>query len=176
VVISFRNRRTVKQCARAAAYLLVFVALAACMPLPPYLPESAPLATPAGAVSTGDPEIDAFIALADAHRRALGCAPMLIDPVASQVAEAHSEDMRVRRYFSHNTPEGVAPWDRLRAAGVGYRAAAENIVFGHTTGARVFERWIESESHRANLENCTYTHHGVGRSEGHWTHVMYRPL
>jgi uncharacterized protein YkwD len=75
-----------------------------------------------------------------------------------------------RDFFSHTNPDGQSPFDRLRAAGVTYLAAAENIAYGYTTAAGVLEAWLNSEGHRRNLENCRYTHHGVGLRNGKWVH------
>jgi uncharacterized protein YkwD len=79
-----------------------------------------------------------------------------------------------RDYFSHTNPEGQSPFDRLRAAGVTYTAAAENIAYGYPTAAAVLQGWRNSDGHRRNLENCEYTHHGVGLNSGKWVEVFIR--
>jgi uncharacterized protein YkwD len=35
--------------------------------------------------------------------------------------------MATRGYFSHTTPEGLQPWDRVTRAGISWRIVAENI-------------------------------------------------
>ena len=50
--------------------------------------------------------------------------------------------------------------------------AGENIAWGTGSGDRAFDMWINSSGHRANIENCSYTHHGVGLADGRWTHLF----
>jgi uncharacterized protein YkwD len=104
----------------------------------------------------------------------VGCAALRWDGPTAAVAQAHAEDMVRRDFFSHTNPDGQTPFDRLRAAGVTYMAAAENIAYGYSTGAGVLEGWLGSTGHRANIENCAYTHHGVGKAGTHWTHLFLR--
>ena len=112
--------------------------------------------------------------LANAHRARVGCGPLRWDQRTGTVAQAHADDMVRRDYFSHTNPEGGSPFDRLRAAGVTYTAAAENIAYGYPTAAAVLQGWLNSDGHRRNLENCEYTHHGVGLNRGKWVEVFIR--
>ncbi|MDQ3389361.1 MAG: CAP domain-containing protein [Gemmatimonadota bacterium] len=94
---------------------------------------------------------------------------------AAAVAEGHSRDMRRRGYFSHTTPEGLSPFDRLSRAGIAFRSAGENIAEGATTAEKALSQWLGSPSHRAAIEDCSYTHHGAGREGVYWTHLFLRP-
>ena len=114
--------------------------------------------------------------LANEHRVRKGCAPLAWDAAAAQAAQAHTDDMVRRGYFSHVSPEGGNVGGRLRAAGVQWRAVAENIASGQPTAHAVVQGWLGSSGHRANIENCVYTRHGVGYRDGVWTHVFYTPL
>jgi uncharacterized protein YkwD len=107
----------------------------------------------------------AVLALVNQERTAAGCAPVVADAGLAGVARAHSADMRDRNYFSHTTPEGVGPFDRARAAGVGY-ARAENIARGQADAAAVMQGWMDSPGHRANILDCSLTKLGVGVAEG----------
>ena len=120
-------------------------------------------------------EVARFVELMNAHREAEGCPALEWHDGAANVAEAHSADMTARRFFDHMNPDGESPFDRLRAAGVSWRAAAENIAYGFSTGSGVLQTWLDSPGHRANIENCRYTHHGVGLVRETWTHVFLRP-
>jgi uncharacterized protein YkwD len=125
---------------------------------------------PAGTTGVRD-----FVELLNDQRRQADCAPLQWHDGAAAVAVAHSADMQRRGYFSHDTPEGRGPFDRLRAAGVGYAAAAENIGQGPRTGAEALTLWMNSAGHRRNMLNCTYTHHGVAMAWPYWTHVLIAP-
>jgi uncharacterized protein YkwD len=137
-----------------------------------------------GAVACGDsspagPEISAaveeFVSLVNAHRVTVGCAPLEWDRGVADVAEAHSQDMVARDFFSHTNPDGDSPWDRLGEAGISFRLAAENIAWGYTSAEAVLSGWLGSPGHRANIENCALTQHGVGLADWHWTHLFVTP-
>jgi uncharacterized protein YkwD len=110
------------------------------------------------------------------HRVRAGCPALVWDAAAARAAQSHSGDMARRDYFSHNSPEGRTPGDRLRLAGASWRAVAENIANGQRTADEVVRGWLASSGHRANIERCIYTRHGVGYAAGRWTHVFYTPL
>jgi uncharacterized protein YkwD len=114
--------------------------------------------------------------LVNEHRARVGCRALAWDDAAARAAQAHSDDMARRNYFSHTSPEGRTMVDRLRAQGASYRMIAENIAMGQPTAREVVRGWLASPGHRANIENCGYTRHGVGLRSGRWTHVFYTPL
>jgi uncharacterized protein YkwD len=135
-------------------------------------PPTAPLLGGGGA---DDPRVAAFVELVNAHRQSLGIGALVWDSTAAAVALAHSRDMATRGYFSHTNPEGESPADRLRAAGIRFTVASENIAFGFLTADAVFVAWMNSPDHRANIEYAGFTHHGVGRYGTYWTHVFFTP-
>jgi uncharacterized protein YkwD len=132
-------------------------------------PTGPPLPPPASA------EAREFAALLGQHRRALGCQPLLWNDRAAATARGHSADMVARRYFGHVDPDGVKLADRLRRAGIPYRLAAETIAAGQTTPEWLFTAWLRSPEHRRILEDCRFTHQGLGREENHWTLVLLLP-
>ena len=119
--------------------------------------------------------MDEFISLVNAHRADVGCAALTWHSGVADVAQAHSEDMVTRGFFSHTNPDGASPFDRLAEAGIGYASAAENIAFGYRTPQAVLAGWLGSPGHRSNIENCGLTDHGVGLVGSHWTHLFIRP-
>lgn len=158
--------------------------LAACMTIPIGAPPAGGGArttgtssgAAAGGSAMGQSEVQQMEQLANRHRASVGCPPLAPLAGAARAAQLHSEDMARRGYFDHASPDGKQPWDRLAAQGVGYRMVAENIA--HTPGAgasATLRGWIGSPGHRRNLENCAYTHHGVGLSNARWTHVFVTP-
>jgi uncharacterized protein YkwD len=128
-----------------------------------------------GATGPTDPEVASFVRLMNAHRVSLGLSPLIWDSRAAAVAQAHSRDMDHEHYFSHTWSDGGSTWDRLAARGVTYSRAGENIAWGQVTGSAVLASWLRSPGHRANIENGSYTHHGVARVGIYWTHVFIRP-
>jgi uncharacterized protein YkwD len=163
--------------ARRATAALLALALAACVS-----PASQAVSMPAPAPPTSGtavPQADfgtEVARLVNAHRARVGCAPLAWDAAAARAAQGHSDDMARRGYFSHVSPDGRNVGDRVRAAGAAWRAVAENIASGQPTPEVVVRGWLSSSGHRANIENCVYTRHGVGYRNGLWTHVFYTPL
>lgn len=113
-----------------------------------------------------------FVELMNAHRASVGCAPLAWHEGTARVAKQHSEDMVERNFFDHTNPDGETPFDRLRNAGITWSRAGENIAAGYPDAAAVLQGWLASPGHRANIENCAYTHHGVGLDHAHWTHLF----
>lgn len=112
-------------------------------------------------------------ALVNEHRASLGCARLALHKGVASVAQAHSQDMARRGFFDHVNPDGESPFDRLRAAGISWNGgAAENIALARSSPDEVFRAWLGSHGHRAAIENCGYTHHGVGVAQGYWTQVF----
>ncbi|MFJ2030385.1 CAP domain-containing protein [Streptosporangium sp. NPDC087985] len=106
-----------------------------------------------------------IIQLTNVQRRKYGCAPLRIDRRLIRSARAHSEEMGQSGTFSHSSPDGASPWDRMEAAG--YRdGGAENISRGYASAAETVRRWMATSSHRGNILNCRLTATGVGIMEG----------
>ena len=108
------------------------------------------------------PVEDELLALVNAHRVALGLNALIGKEEVAAAARAHSEQMSSERFFSHRSPDGRTPGERLAAAGVEWDRAGENIAAGYDTPEAVFNAWMRSESHREAIESEEWTHAGVG--------------
>lgn len=119
-------------------------------------------------------EVQKFMNLVNLHRKKAGCSPLAENPVLMNVAQNHAEDMERRNYFSHRTPEGLSPFDRMKKAGIRYWTAAENIAQGQPTAEMVLKQWLASPGHRKNIENCKLKSHGTGLAEksNTWVHAF----
>lgn len=53
-----------------------------------------------------------------------------MDDEIAKVAWAHSKDMIINDFFSHNNLHGESPFDRMKKAGITYSSAGENIAIG----------------------------------------------
>lgn len=78
------------------------------------------------------------------------------------------------RYFAHNSPLYGTPFQMIKAFGISYRTAGENIAYGQRTPKQVVDGWMNSSGHRANILNSSYTQIGVGYvPNGHyWTQMF----
>lgn len=91
----------------------------------------------------------------------------------ASVARAHSKDMHERGFFSHTNPDGKSPFDRIKAAGIKYSYAAENIAAGQSTPEAVVEGWMNSKGHRENILNGNLKYLGVGFYEASGGYKYY---
>ena len=120
------------------------------------------------AVRTYEQEV---VRLVNAERTKYGLAALEEDWELSRVARYKSQDMHDERYFSHTSPTYGTPFEMIRAFGLSYRAAGENIAVGYATPAAVVAGWMASEGHRANILSRSYTKIGVGyvADGSYWT-------
>mgnify|MGYP001432767868 CR=1 FL=1 len=114
------------------------------------------------------------IELTNQERAKHGLAPLQADLELSRVAREKSRDLAVNNYFDHNSPTYGSPFDMMRAYGISYRTAGENIAKGQRSPQEVVNAWMNSPGHRANILNGNFTHIGVGYVEqgNHWTQMF----
>ena len=112
------------------------------------------------------PDLEAqMLTLVNNERMKRGLKPVKADPEMKVVARAHSRDMFARGYFSHYSPEGKDPFDRMKSAGVKYLAAGENLALGQTLKI-CHDGLMNSPGHRANILNPSYGRLGIGILDG----------
>lgn len=108
--------------------------------------------------------------LVNRDRAAEGLPPMQVDVQLAQAAQRHAEDMLRRNYFSHYSPEGQTPTDRLTAVG-GTGFPSENIVMRESSRFRHIniqaleefqDQWMHSPKHRHSLMNPRLEKFGYG--------------
>jgi uncharacterized protein YkwD len=113
---------------------------------------------------------EAILCLVNKERTSKGESPLALNPALTRAALAHSEDMVANNYFSHAAPNGQQPPERVIAAGYlpssadGYRIG-ENIAWGtleYSTPQSIFEAWLASPEHLANILESHYTETGIG--------------
>ncbi len=111
------------------------------------------------------------VELTNAERAKHGLKALVIDKPLMAAAREKSQDMKNNNYFSHTSPTFGSPFDRMKALGIAYQSAGENIAKGQQTPEQVVEAWMNSEGHRANILDAKFTHIGVGYvKDGHiWT-------
>lgn len=114
------------------------------------------------------------IRLVNAIRAENGLKTLSANWELSRIARYKSEDMSNSRYFSHTSPTYGTPFEMIRAFGLSYRSAGENIAYGQRTPAAVVDAWMNSSGHRANILNASYTQIGVGycASGNYWTQMF----
>ena len=119
---------------------------------------------------------DQIVALTNAERAKVGLAPVQSNALLQNSAQLHAQDMARRVFFSHQNPDGLRSFDRIKAAG--YVVApcncawnywtGENIARGQTTASLVIEDWMHSPKHRDNILSPNFDEIGIGLSGDHW--------
>ncbi|MBC7581436.1 hypothetical protein H7097_01030 [Aeromicrobium sp.] len=98
----------------------------------------------------------------NSQRISNGIGALALNGTLDTAAQAKANDMAARDYWSHNTPDGKAPWTFMDAAGYSYQLAGENLAYGFTTTGDTLTGWMNSPGHRANILNGGYTEVGFG--------------
>ncbi len=83
----------------------------------------------------------------------------------AQVARNYSQKMARKNFFSHTSPDGDTPAQRVRSAGIFYLVMGENLFKSTNVPKPVplaVEGWMDSPGHRENILHPEYTQTGVG--------------
>lgn len=122
-----------------------------------------PHAAPGDVARPGDEE--QMLTWVNEERRAVGLPPLVMDERLRALARQHSQDMLRRAYFSHYTPDGLDPFDRMRANRIVFEAAGENLAEAPTL--RLAHRGLmNSPGHRANILSPAFGRVGIGIIDG----------
>jgi uncharacterized protein YkwD len=134
---------------------------AASAPVTTPAPTTAPSATTAPVTGTMSADEQKMINLVNQDRASNGGLPALkFDPTLRAGALAHSQDMSANNYFSHTSPTLGDFGTRIKAAGVSYTAAGENIAM-YPSVEQAEVGFMNSPGHRANILG-DYTRVGIG--------------
>lgn len=108
------------------------------------------------------------VTLVNQQRAKAGLKPVKISTKLSASALKKAKDMKVNRYFSHNSPILGTPFQLMKKLGITYRYAAENIAMGQSSPAQVMKDWMNSKAHRSIIMSSKYKYIGVAYYQGEW--------
>jgi len=106
--------------------------------------------------------------LVNQQRSLVGAKSLVLDAALSKVAQDFAIDMVQRGYFSHTSPDGSGPSERMKAGGISYRTWGENIAYNYKTPAAVMTGWMNSSGHKANILNSNFGKIGIGYYQNYW--------
>ena len=86
-----------------------------------------------------------------------------------KAAYNHSKDMSSKKYFSHDSPSGVTPGQRIKSAGYKWTTYAENIGQGYSNEEAMVNGWLRSTGHCRNIMNKLFKEIGAANVNGYWT-------
>jgi uncharacterized protein YkwD len=92
------------------------------------------------------------------------------DPMLTEIAERHSQQMAARSFFAHISPDGRNLETRLRLNGVrDWRLIAENLAVHYDWLAPVsaaINGWMMSPGHKQNILDARFKYTGIGVAYG----------
>lgn len=112
------------------------------------------------------------IELVNCARGQSGLAPLFSNALLEVAAANHANDMVNNNFFSHTGSNGSSVGDRVTAVGYAWVAVGENIAQGQTTDFQVFNDWMNSSGHRANILSASFVEIGVARVGNTWVQVF----
>lgn len=112
------------------------------------------------------------VVLVNKQRAKAGLKPLTLTTRLSAVAKAKAIDLYSNNYFSHTSPKYGSPFKMMRAFGISYRYAGENIAKGQKTPQAVMTAWMNSPGHRANILNKHYKTIGMSYHKGVWVQLF----
>lgn len=129
----------------------------------------APTAPKTPATKTGSSKLTAaeqqMLKLLNDARVQNNLSPLIVDMELTNIARIKAQDMIDNNYFSHNSPKYGDPFDMMKAFGIKYVMAGENIA-GNQDVQNAQNALMNSPGHRANILNPDFTHIGLGIQKG----------
>jgi uncharacterized protein YkwD/uncharacterized membrane protein required for colicin V production len=106
-----------------------------------------------------------MLQLVNRERTSRGLVALEMDPELRLLARTYANEMFRRGYFAHNTPEGLDPFDRMRAANIIFGLAGENLALAPTLDV-AHNGLMNSPGHRANILKTQFRRAGIGVMDG----------
>lgn len=114
----------------------------------------------AGAKSSADYYENAVLFWTNVERSRNGLSELKTCTALQNAAGARASE--IVSSFSHTRPNGASWSTAIKAQGISYGKSGENIAAGKATPYDTVSQWMNSEGHRANILNSSFSHLGVG--------------
>lgn len=101
------------------------------------------------------------MALLNQTRREHGLPPLVMDETLRRAARAHSQDMALRGYYGHDTPDGTPFTERLASVMIINGLVGENITI-ETSIEEANRAFVASRGHLANMIEPKFHRVGIG--------------
>lgn len=108
----------------------------------------------------------AIVNLVNEERESLGLQSLRENSTLDKAAMLKAQDMIAKGYFSHQSPKGVSPWYWFKSAGYKYNIAGENLAIGFLDSGEVYQAWMNSPLHKANILNQNFQEIGIAVLRG----------
>ncbi|WP_437883035.1 CAP domain-containing protein [Pseudomonas sp. LRF_L74] len=115
-------------------------------------------------------------------QRVDAAAPLAWNQTLGEVALAHSREMALNNYFSHQGRDGSLAGQRATQAGYAWQRIGENIAAGQGEPQQVVAGWLASSQHCFNVMNAEFSEMGAAHAVNpqsdasvYWTQVFGAP-
>ena len=101
------------------------------------------------------------------ERIKLNLKPLKFQPQLQKAADKKARDMSNKDYFSHISPFDGAKWsDFINNENYDYNTAGENLAKDYDSTDEMISAWMQSPTHRKNIENDSYLDTGISVHKG----------
>lgn len=107
-----------------------------------------------------------MLELINKDRKAAGKEELSWNSKLCQSALSKSQDMIENNYFTHVSPDLVTPWFWIEKVGYDFSVSGENLALNYFEGQSAHEAFMESEGHRENVLNESFTEIGINYAFG----------
>lgn len=107
-----------------------------------------------------------LVDLANRDREVNQVRPLVANPVLALAAQKKANDMALKSYFAHTSPDGLNPWHWFNEAGYRFSYAGENLAIDFSDSKDVEKAWMDSLKHRENILNVNFTEIGIATAKG----------
>lgn len=126
--------------------------------------------------TTAKPETSAgnyaeeMLALVNQARSEHGASALSLDSKLCDAANKRAQEIATK--FSHTRPDGRDCFTVLDEYGVSYYGCGENIAMGSSSASSIFNMWMNSSGHRANILNSSFRYIGIGKYGNYWVQLF----
>lgn len=130
-------------------------------PAPTPSPSPAPSPSPSPSQTQLTADQQRMLDLINQERSKAGVGQLKIDPQLQKMAQAKSDEMVAKSYFSHTSPTYGSPFDMMKTFGISYTSAGENIA-GNSTVDAAHAALMNHPPHKENILNSSFKYIGIG--------------
>ena len=118
--------------------------------------------------------------LVNQHRKGIGRGTLKLNDLLNKAAQGHSSIQAEFKTMTHKFPGLPSASGRITAFGYNLLGnVRENVAWNQRSVQEVFQAWMISPGHRANIEAADITEMGFGYADSsngpYWTQVFARP-
>ena len=106
-----------------------------------------------------------MLIMVNEQRRLAGLAPLTLDTSLRELGRYYGNFMFANGYFSHYSPNGESPFDRMHSAEITFNYAGENLALAPDVKLAM-QGLMQSPEHRGNILDPHYKKIGIGVIDG----------